>query len=122
VRAYVHTYDTPATISNWSNNCGTYYLPEKLIPLLRVNALHGKALPMYCDGHWVRDWLFVEDQCRVIAQILLADVAARLCWRGVTNGSRRQRIAARYEPAYNYASGQQNRLTMYRHARPLIPV
>jgi dTDP-glucose 4,6-dehydratase len=77
VRAYVHTYDMPATISNCSNNYGPFHFPEKLIPLLIVNALHGKALPIYGDGQQVRDWLFVEDHCRAIAQILLADVAGQ---------------------------------------------
>ncbi|WP_353268943.1 dTDP-glucose 4,6-dehydratase [Gemmatimonas sp.] len=75
VRAYVHTYGMPATISNCSNNYGPYHFPEKLIPLLIVNALHGKALPVYGDGQQVRDWLFVEDHCVAIAKILEADVA-----------------------------------------------
>jgi dTDP-glucose 4,6-dehydratase len=75
VRAYVHTYGMPATISNCSNNYGPFHFPEKLIPLLIVNALHGKPLPVYGDGKQVRDWLFVEDHCVAIAKILEANVA-----------------------------------------------
>jgi dTDP-glucose 4,6-dehydratase len=70
VRAWVHTYGLPATISNCSNNYGPYHFPEKLIPLMIVNALHGRALPVYGDGRQVRDWLYVEDHCRAIALIL----------------------------------------------------
>jgi dTDP-glucose 4,6-dehydratase len=75
VRAYVHTYGMPATISNCSNNYGPYHFPEKLIPLMIVNALHGKPLPIYGDGQQVRDWLFVEDHCVAIDRIIQADVA-----------------------------------------------
>ena len=77
VRAWVHTYGLPATISNCSNNYGPYHFPEKLIPLMIVNALHGKPLPVYGDGRQIRDWLFVEDHCRAIAMILEADVAGQ---------------------------------------------
>ncbi len=70
VRAWIHTYGLPATISNCSNNYGPYHFPEKLIPLMIVNALHGKPLPVYGDGLQVRDWLFVEDHCRAVALIL----------------------------------------------------
>jgi dTDP-glucose 4,6-dehydratase len=75
VRAYAHTYGLPVSISNCSNNYGPYQFPEKLIPLMIVNALHGKALPVYGDGRQVRDWLYVEDHCAAIARILEADVA-----------------------------------------------
>lgn len=74
VRAYAHTYGLPVSISNCSNNYGPYQFPEKLIPLMIVNALHGKALPLYGDGQQVRDWLFVEDHCAAIDKILHADV------------------------------------------------
>ncbi len=74
VRAYIHTYGVPATISNCSNNYGPYHFPEKLIPLMIVNALHGKALPVYGNGHQIRDWLYVEDHCAAIAAILQAPV------------------------------------------------
>jgi dTDP-glucose 4,6-dehydratase len=75
VRAYNHTYGIPVTISNCSNNYGPYQFPEKLIPLMIVNALSGKALPVYGDGRQVRDWLYVEDHCVAIDRILHADVA-----------------------------------------------
>jgi dTDP-glucose 4,6-dehydratase len=66
VRAYHHTYGLQTTTSNCSNNYGPYQFPEKLIPLFLLNALHGRALPIYGDGMNVRDWLHVEDHCRGI--------------------------------------------------------
>ncbi len=63
VRAYVHTYGLPAVITNCSNNYGPYQFPEKLIPLMILNAIDGRPLPIYGDGANVRDWLFVEDHC-----------------------------------------------------------
>src|SRR5689334_19653400 len=77
VRAYHHTYGLPVTISNCSNNYGPYQFPEKLIPLMIVNALAAKPLPVYGDGKQVRDWLFVEDHCVAIDRILAADVPGR---------------------------------------------
>jgi dTDP-glucose 4,6-dehydratase len=74
VRAYQHTYGLPATISNCSNNYGPYQFPEKLIPLIVVNALGGRPLPVYGDGRQVRDWLFVEDHCAAIDSILQAEL------------------------------------------------
>jgi len=70
VRAYHHTYGLQTTTSNCSNNYGPYHFPEKLIPLVILNILHGKPLPIYGDGRQIRDWLYVEDHCRGIAQIL----------------------------------------------------
>jgi dTDP-glucose 4,6-dehydratase len=70
VRAYQHTYGLQTTISNCSNNYGPRHFPEKLIPLMIVNLLDGKPLPIYGDGGNVRDWLHVEDHCRAIASIL----------------------------------------------------
>ncbi|MGH8363574.1 MAG: dTDP-glucose 4,6-dehydratase, partial [Gammaproteobacteria bacterium] len=70
VRAYHHTYGLPVTISNCSNNFGPYQFPEKLIPLMIVNALHGKPLPVYGDGGNVRDWLYVTDHVRGIERVL----------------------------------------------------
>ena len=66
VRAYAHTYGLPVTITNCSNNYGPCQFPEKLIPLMILNALEGKPLPVYGDGGQVRDWLFVEDHCEAI--------------------------------------------------------
>lgn len=74
VRAYHHTYGLPVTTSNCSNNYGPYHFPEKLIPLMLVNALDGKPLPVYGDGLNVRDWLYVEDHCRGIDAVLRGGV------------------------------------------------
>jgi dTDP-glucose 4,6-dehydratase len=70
VRAYHHTYGLQVTTSNCSNNYGPYHFPEKLIPLVIVNILQGKPLPVYGDGRNVRDWLHVSDHCRAIELIL----------------------------------------------------
>jgi dTDP-glucose 4,6-dehydratase len=66
VRAWHHTYGLPTIITNCSNNYGPYHFPEKLIPLVILNALEGKALPVYGDGSQIRDWLFVEDHARAL--------------------------------------------------------
>jgi dTDP-glucose 4,6-dehydratase len=70
VRAYHHTYGLPTLITNCSNNYGPYQFPEKLIPVMILNALEGKPLPVYGDGRNIRDWLFVEDHCRAIRTVL----------------------------------------------------
>ena len=70
VRGYSHTYGLPTLITNCSNNYGRYQFPEKLMPLMILNALEGKPLPVYGDGQNVRDWLFVEDHCRAIRTVL----------------------------------------------------
>ena len=70
VRAYHITYGLPITISNCSNNYGPYHFPEKLIPLAITNIIEGKKVPIYGDGLYVRDWLYVEDHCRAIDLIL----------------------------------------------------
>jgi dTDP-glucose 4,6-dehydratase len=72
VRAYHHTYGLPVLTTNCSNNYGPYHFPEKLIPLMIVNALAGKALPVYGDGMQIRDWLFVKDHCSAIRRVLEA--------------------------------------------------
>jgi len=69
-RAYHHTYGLPTLTTNCSNNYGPYQFPEKLIPLMIVNALAGKPLPVYGDGRQIRDWLYVEDHCDAIATVL----------------------------------------------------
>ena len=71
VRAYHHSYGLPVSTSNCSNNYGPYQFPEKLIPLMLVNALEGKPLPIYGDGGNVRDWLHVADHCRAVEQVVL---------------------------------------------------
>ena len=70
VSAYYKTYGLPATISNCSNNYGPYQFPEKLIPLMILNILEEKPLPVYGDGKNIRDWLYVEDHCRAVWEIL----------------------------------------------------
>ena len=70
VRAYFHTYGLPVTLSNCSNNYGPYQFPEKLVPLMVLNALEGRDLPVYGDGKNVRDWLYVEDHCEAVWLIL----------------------------------------------------
>ena len=71
-RAYFHTYGMPVMVTNCSNNYGPRQFPEKLIPLMIVNALAGKALPVYGDGQQIRDWLYVGDHCSAIARVLEA--------------------------------------------------
>ncbi len=70
VRSYFHTYGFPVITTNCSNNYGPYQFPEKLIPLVMLNALEGKPLPIYGDGKQIRDWLFVEDHCTGILAAL----------------------------------------------------
>lgn len=68
--AYFHTYGLPVRITNCSNNYGPYQFPEKLIPLIFNNAMHAKPLPVYGDGKNVRDWLYVQDHCEAIVEVL----------------------------------------------------
>ncbi len=70
VRAYYHTYGLPTLVTNCSNNYGPYQFPEKLIPLMILNAMEGRPLPVYGDGQQVRDWLYVGDHCRAIRTVL----------------------------------------------------
>lgn len=70
VRAYHYTFDLPITITNCSNNFGPYQFPEKIIPLAITNLIEGKKIPIYGDGKYVRDWLYVEDHCRAIDLVL----------------------------------------------------
>ena len=74
VRAYLHTYGVPVLTTNCSNNYGPYHFPEKLIPLIILNALNGKPLPIYGDGLNIRDWLYVGDHCAAIRRVVDAGV------------------------------------------------
>jgi len=74
VRAWYRTYGLPVVISNCSNNYGPYHFPEKLIPLMILNALEGKLLPIYGDGQQVRDWLYVEDHARALVHVAMQGV------------------------------------------------
>ena len=69
-RAYFHTYEMPTIITNCSNNYGPFHFPEKLIPLMCINILLGKPLPVYGDGQNIRDWLYVEDHCRALDVVI----------------------------------------------------
>lgn len=85
VRAYFATYRLPITISNSSNNFGPYQFPEKLIPLAITNILENKKIPIYGDGLYVRDWLYVEDHCRAIEKILQeGKIGETYCIGGLT--------------------------------------
>lgn len=70
VKAYYHTYNLPVTISNCSNNYGPYQFPEKLIPLMILNIIEEKYLPVYGDGKNIRDWIFVEDHNNAVLDII----------------------------------------------------
>jgi dTDP-glucose 4,6-dehydratase len=74
VRAYHHTYGLPTLTTNCSNNYGPYQFPEKLIPLMILNARNGKSLPVYGDGKNVRDWIYVEDHCEAVRTVLARGV------------------------------------------------
>lgn len=85
VRAYYHTFGLPITITNCSNNYGPYQFPEKLIPLAITNLLEGKKVPVYGDGKYVRDWLYVDDHCRAIDAVLeKGKVGETYCVGGLT--------------------------------------
>lgn len=85
VRAYYHTFGLPITITNCSNNYGPYQFPEKLIPLAVTNILEGKKVPVYGDGKYVRDWLYVDDHCRAIDAVLAnGNVGETYCVGGLT--------------------------------------
>jgi dTDP-glucose 4,6-dehydratase len=77
VRAWYHTYGLPVVLSNCSNNYGPYHFPEKLIPVIILNALAGKALPIYGDGSNVRDWLYVEDHAEALLLVLTRGAVGR---------------------------------------------
>ena len=89
VRAWHHTYGLPVLTTNCSNNYGPYQFPEKLIPLLIVNALAGKALPVYGDGRQIRDWLYVKDHCSAIRRVLASGRVGEIYniggWNEMTN-------------------------------------
>jgi dTDP-glucose 4,6-dehydratase len=78
VRAWHHTHGLPVLTTNCSNNYGPFHFPEKLIPLMIVNALAGKALPVYGDGMQVRDWLYVKDHCSAIRRVLEAGAVGEI--------------------------------------------
>ena len=96
VQAYFHTYGLATTISNCSNNYGPYQHPEKLIPLAITNLLEGKKVPIYGDGFYVRDWLYVEDHCRAIELILKHGIAGETyCVGGMTENITNRQIVSK---------------------------
>ncbi|MFC1662971.1 dTDP-glucose 4,6-dehydratase [Patescibacteria group bacterium] len=85
VRAYCHTHGLPITITNTENNYGPYQYPEKLLPLAITNLLEGKKVPIYGDGKYIRDWLYVDDHCRAIDLILeKGKIGETYCIGGLT--------------------------------------
>ena len=85
VRSYFHTFGLPITITNCSNNFGPFHFPEKFIPLSITNILEGKKVPIYGDGKYVRDWLYVDDHCRAIEAVLLrGKIGETYCVGGAT--------------------------------------
>jgi dTDP-glucose 4,6-dehydratase len=99
VRAWHHTYGLPVLTTNCSNNYGPFHFPEKLIPLMIVNALAGKPLPVYGDGMQVRDWLYVKDHCSAIRRVLEAgqvgrDLQRRRLEREAQHRDRQHRVRA----------------------------
>ena len=89
VRAWAETYGLPVVLSNCSNNYGPYHFPEKLVPVIILNALAGKPLPIYGDGSNVRDWLYVEDHADALLTVL-----AQRCGGPQLQHRRRERAAA----------------------------
>lgn len=120
VRAYFHTYGIPMLTTNCSNNYGPFQFPEKLIPLMIVNALAGKPLPVYGDGLQIRDWLYVTDHCRAICRVLEAGIPGETYniggWNEKANIEIVQTICAlleEYHPGSNF-----QRLITYVKDRP----
>ncbi len=94
VRAYSTTYNLPITITNCSNNFGPYMFPEKFIPLAITNLIEDKKIPIYGDGLYVRDWLYVEDHCRAIDEVLQkGEIGETYCVGGLTDDLNNLEIA-----------------------------
>ena len=122
VRAWHHTYGLPVVTTNCSNNYGPYHFPEKLIPLMIVNALAGKALPVYGDGLNVRDWLYVRDHCSAIRAVLergrLGETYNIGGWNEKTNLEIVQTICRLLDELKPDAAGSYSRLVTYVKDRP----
>lgn len=95
VRAYHHTYGLPTLITHSSNNYGPYHFPEKLIPLMILQALEGSALPLYGNGQNVRDWIYVEDHCRALWHVLEKGRVGEVYNIGGGNEETNQRVVER---------------------------
>ncbi|HEN8799328.1 TPA: dTDP-glucose 4,6-dehydratase [Pseudomonas putida] len=110
VRSYRHTYGLPVLTTNCSNNYGPYHFPEKLIPLMIVNALAGKPLPVYGDGQQIRDWLYVKDHCSAIRRVLDAGVPGEVYnvggWNEMPNLEIVRRVCALLDELRSRADGK----------------
>jgi dTDP-glucose 4,6-dehydratase len=122
VRAWHHTYGLPVSTTNCSNNYGPYHFPEKLIPLMIVNALAGKPLPIYGDGLNVRDWLYVRDHCSAIRTVLEGGRAGETYnvggWNEKTNREIVFTVCALLDELRPSAGGPYARLITYVKDRP----
>jgi dTDP-glucose 4,6-dehydratase len=122
VRAWHHTYGLPVVTTNCSNNYGPYHFPEKLIPLMIVNALAGKPLPVYGDGQQIRDWLFVADHCSAIREVLargrLGETYNVGGWNEKPNIEIVQTICALLDELQPDPAGSYSRLITYVTDRP----
>jgi dTDP-glucose 4,6-dehydratase len=122
VRAWFHTYGLPMVTTNCSNNYGPYHFPEKLIPLMIVNALAGKPLPIYGDGQNVRDWLYVRDHCSAIRAVLEGGRVGETYniggWNEKTNLEIVQTVCALLDELKPDPAGPYSRLITYVKDRP----
>ncbi|MGS0753271.1 dTDP-glucose 4,6-dehydratase [Roseateles sp. GG27B] len=122
VRAWHHTYGLPVVTTNCSNNYGPYHFPEKLIPLMIVNALAGKALPIYGDGQNVRDWLYVTDHASAIRSVLaggrLGETYNIGGWNEMTNLDIVHTVCALLDELRPDPAGSYTRLITYVKDRP----
>ncbi len=122
VRAWHHTYGLPVLTTNCSNNYGPYHFPEKLIPLMIVNALAGKPLPVYGDGQQIRDWLYVTDHCSAIRAVLargrLGETYNIGGWNEKPNIDIVKTICALLDELRPHAEGSYSRLITYVKDRP----
>ena len=122
VRAWHHTYGLPVLTTNCSNNYGPYHFPEKLIPLMIVNALAGKPLPVYGDGQQVRDWLYVTDHCAAIREVLARGTVGQTYnvggWNEKPNIEIVQTVCALLDEMRPDPAGSHSRLITYVADRP----
>jgi dTDP-glucose 4,6-dehydratase len=122
VRAWFHTYSLPVVTTNCSNNYGPFHFPEKLIPLMIVNALAGKPLPIYGDGLQVRDWLYVGDHCSAIRAVLAGGRVGEVYniggWNEMPNRDIVHRVCALLDELRPSADGPYTRLITHVTDRP----
>ncbi len=122
VRAWHHTYGLPVVTTNCSNNYGPYQFPEKLIPLMIVNALAGRGLPVYGDGRNVRDWLYVSDHCAAIRSVLARGRPGETYnvggWNEIANIDIVKTVCALLDELRPAAEGRHERLIRFVEDRP----